>query len=212
MIENWMWHFPTHKIWVKINTEWQIIETDISNTNKTDFIILEVSNAILSAIKNNNANILERMNFIYKNKIKSILEKINNEKNINNNSDLNEENVTEYTYLSSDLEENKIEITETNKNIMISFDNNWNITWIDYNFNEENIWTNNIIIELNNDEYRKVKDSMIELSELSIKYETQIINKLISKQINELIKNILNKISKIVPKKYFAWSLSASES
>jgi hypothetical protein len=95
---------------------------------------------------------------------------------------------------------------------MISFNNNWNITWIDYNFAVENIWTNNLIIKLSNEEYKKIQESLIDFNELSTKYESEIIDKLITKNINELITNILDQIGKIVPKKYFAWSLSSSES
>jgi hypothetical protein len=75
-----------------------------------DFIALEISNAILSALKNGDINVLERMNFIYKDKIISILEKMDIEKNSTDSSDLSGKN--------------KINVIDNTKSVMISFNNN----------------------------------------------------------------------------------------
>jgi len=76
MIENGMWHYDTHEIWVKVNWGWEIIWTLINPqvSEQRDIIRIKVSSAILYAIENGDENVLERMNYIYRDKVDEILE------------------------------------------------------------------------------------------------------------------------------------------
>lgn len=74
MRENWMWHFPTHEIWVKANEEWKIVEVRTTDYNSPEYIVIKISSSILQAINNNSVELLERINKIYWLKVKSIIE------------------------------------------------------------------------------------------------------------------------------------------
>lgn len=72
---------------MKTDENWDIVEVKTDDYESPVFTKIKISNAILYALKNNDKNVYERVNFIYKKKVFNIInwveEKTNYEKPVN---------------------------------------------------------------------------------------------------------------------------------
>lgn len=207
MIENWMWHHSTHEIWVKVNEKWEIIETIDWNQSWTDIVKLKVSNAIFNSIEKWDENIIVRMNNIYWDKVRKILDW------------KDELKITPYVnkksreYLISSMEQK--ETQRENNKVFVVVDEKWGIYNVALLEASKNPDLTYVELEISLEELNKLKNSVNYqgvFNELTDKYLKNIdwsINS--NNEVQNFLKNIIEKVRRILAKNELQESLSTNE-
>ncbi|MDD2871777.1 MAG: hypothetical protein PHS49_07355 [Candidatus Gracilibacteria bacterium] len=207
MIENGMWHHSTHEIGVKVNEKGEIIETIDGNQSGTDIVKLKVSNAIFNSIEKGDENIIVRMNNIYGDKVRKILD------------GKDELKITPYVnkksreYLISSMEQKETQ-RENNKVFVVVDEKGgiYNVALLEASKNPDLTY---VELEISLEELNKLKNSVNYqgvFNELTDKYLKNIDGSINSNnEVQNFLKNIIEKVRRILAKNELQESLSTNE-